>query len=112
MKKLSLIKVCSLNKQNSHELLDCWLLFHLFCRLGRFADRYYKKDEFLDIYVLCFHVPFNTNTAELDTQVNLKRSLIYKLPHKLPNDLRVRTFGNKEILAKFQDYMGTRFTHF
>ena len=33
-KKLSLIKVCSLNKENSRELLDCWLLFRFFCRLG------------------------------------------------------------------------------
>ena len=34
IEKLSLIKVCSLNKENSRELLDCWLLFCLFYRLG------------------------------------------------------------------------------
>ena len=34
IEKTKLTKACSLNKENSRELLDCWLLFHLFCRLG------------------------------------------------------------------------------
>ena len=29
-------------------------------------------------------------------------NLVYELPHELPNNLRLRTLGNKEILGKFQ----------
>ena len=28
-------------------------------------------------------------------------NLVYELPHKFPNDWRLRTLGNKEILGKF-----------
>ena len=29
-------------------------------------------------------------------------NLVYELPHELPNDLRLRILGNKEILGKSQ----------
>ena len=32
---------------------------------------------------------------------------IYELPHELPNDLRLRILGNKEILGKSQIWMQT-----
>ena len=28
--------------------------------------------------------------------------MIYKLPHELPNELRLKILGNQEILGKFQ----------
>ena len=30
---------------------------------------------------------------------------IYKLPHKLPNDLRLKIFGNQEILEKCLNFI-------
>ena len=35
-------------------------------------------------------------------------NLVYKLPHELPNDLRLRILGNKEISVKSQSYVGTQ----
>ena len=32
-------------------------------------------------------------------------SLVYELPHELPNDLRLKILGNKEILGKSQIWM-------
>ena len=34
-------------------------------------------------------------------------NLVYELPHKLPNDLRLRILGNKEILRKSQIWVET-----
>ena len=31
-------------------------------------------------------------------------NLVYELPHELPNDLRLRILGNKEILGKSQTW--------
>ena len=35
-------------------------------------------------------------------------NLVYKLPHELPNDLRLRILGNKEISVKSQSYVDTQ----
>ena len=35
-------------------------------------------------------------------------NLVYKLPHELPNDLRLSTLGNKEISVKSQSYVDTQ----
>ena len=34
---------------------------------------------------------------------------IYELPHELPNDLRLRVLGNKEISGKSQIWMETAY---
>ena len=34
-------------------------------------------------------------------------NLVYELPHELPNDLRLRILGNKEILGKSQIWVET-----
>ena len=34
------------------------------------------------------------------------RNIIYELPHEFPNDLRLKTLGDKEILVKYQNCMG------
>ena len=34
-------------------------------------------------------------------------NLLYELPHELPNDLRLRILGNKEILVKSQIWVET-----
>ena len=35
-------------------------------------------------------------------------NLIYELPHEMPNDLRLRVLGNKEILGKSQIWVETK----
>ena len=35
-------------------------------------------------------------------------NLVYKLPHELPNDLRLRILGNKDISVKSQSYVDTQ----
>ena len=35
-------------------------------------------------------------------------NLVYELPHELPNDLRLKTLGNKEILRKSQIWVQTQ----
>ena len=35
-------------------------------------------------------------------------NLVYVLPHELPNNLRLRILGNKEILGKFQFWVETQ----
>ena len=35
-------------------------------------------------------------------------NLVYKLPHELPNDLRLRILGKKEISVKSQSYVDTQ----
>ena len=35
-------------------------------------------------------------------------NLVYKLPHELPNDLRLRILGNKEISVNSQSYVDTQ----
>ena len=35
-------------------------------------------------------------------------NLVYKLPHELPNDLRLRILGNKEMSVKSQSYVDTQ----
>ena len=34
-------------------------------------------------------------------------NLVYELPHELPNDLRVRILGNKEMSVKSQSCVDT-----
>ena len=34
-------------------------------------------------------------------------NLVYKLPHEIPNDLRLRILGNKEISVKSQSCVDT-----
>ena len=34
-------------------------------------------------------------------------NLVYELPHMFPNNLRLRTLGNKEILGKFKIWVET-----
>ena len=36
------------------------------------------------------------------------RNIIYELPHEFPNDVRLKTVGNKEILVKYQNCMGNQ----
>ena len=36
------------------------------------------------------------------------KDFICEFSHKLPNDLRLRTLGNKKILGKSQNSMGTQ----
>ena len=33
------------------------------------------------------------------------KHIVYELPLKLPNDLRLRTFGNQEIMEKLKKYV-------
>ena len=34
-------------------------------------------------------------------------NLVYELPHELPNDLRLRILGNKEISKNYQIWVDT-----
>ena len=34
-------------------------------------------------------------------------NLVYELPHELPNDLRLRILGNKEISENYQIWVDT-----
>ena len=34
-------------------------------------------------------------------------TLVYELPHELPNDLRLRILGNKEISENYQIWVDT-----
>ena len=38
------------------------------------------------------------------------RNVLYQLPHELPNDIRLRILGKKEILGKSLNYLGTQST--
>ena len=39
--------------------------------------------------------------------MSIMANLLYKLPHELPIDLRLRISGNKEILGKSQIWVET-----
>ena len=58
-----------------------------------------------EFYKVLVQFPFITNKTELISSI---RNFIYQLPHELRNDLRFRIFGNKEILEKSQNWMGTQ----
>ena len=47
----------------------------------------------------------STSKTELTSSI---KNVLYELPHKLPNNFRLKIFGNKEILRKFQNGMGTQ----
>ena len=46
-------------------------------------------------------------TASKTNVVSSIANLVYKLPHELPNELRVRILGNKEMLGKSQVWVET-----
>ena len=72
-----------------------------------------QKGNFLTILVLIFR-NFTTSWLQRSDSPQVKRNvissienLVYKLPHKFPNNLRLRTLGNKETLGKFQIWVET-----
>ena len=46
-------------------------------------------------------------TASKTNVVSSIANLVYKLPHELPNELRLRILGNKEMLGKSQIWVET-----
>ena len=75
-KKLNLIKVCSLNKENSRELLDCWQLFRLFADQVQGLNNY-KKDE-IEQELLCNYLN-NAVTGSLASTDHIKGQCHYIL---------------------------------
>ena len=62
-------------------------------------DFYNHGHNILELYNFVLQVKRNV--------ISSIANLVYELPHKLPNNLRLRILGNKEILGKSQIWMET-----
>ena len=56
----------------------------------------------MELYNVIVLIRFATSEAKLVSSVT---NFVYKLPHELPKDVRLRFIGNKEILKKSQNSM-------
>ena len=57
----------------------------------------------LELYNVLVQIRLTSKTKRVSSISNL----VYELPHELPNDLRLRILGNKEILGKSQNWVET-----
>ena len=56
----------------------------------------------MELYNVIVLIRFATSETKLVSSVT---NFVYKLPHELPKDVRLRFIGNKEILKKSQNSM-------
>ena len=71
------------------------------------AKRKFSDDlghNIVELYNVLIQTRLTTSKMNLLSSI---ANMVYELPHKLPNDLRLRILGNKEILGKSQIWVET-----
>ena len=58
---------------------------------------YNLGQNILELYNILVKIRLTTSKTNVVSSI---ANLVYKLPHELPNELRVRILGNKEMLGK------------
>ena len=65
---------------------------------------YNLGQNILELYNILVKIRLTTSKTNVVSSI---ANLVYKLPHELPNELRVRILGNKEMLGKSQVWVET-----
>ena len=97
-------------------MLAFWSKWTLFLEIGIITGSIESKKRFvhnhgqniLEFYGVVVKFWLTTTKTKLDISLTwclsnlISRSLVYELPHKLPNDVRRKMLRNKEFLEKAQ----------